>query len=191
MIRYYARTVCGLVLAAALAALPAQASPLVLGFEGTGAVTPGPGFDPTAPVWPLQVLPAFTSYTLAGSPGWTMQSSFLFSFITNTGEGTFTLANATGDSLFGEVDTVQDGSNGPLGGFDITYTVLGGTGGLAGFTGSGLSEVALTSDPRAFPTAFFERGTIFQSVVSTPPALTLSLLALAALAATRRRSDSC
>jgi MYXO-CTERM domain-containing protein len=191
MIRSLAPAAGGLVLAAVLAGLPAHASPLVFGFEGTGAVTPGPGFDPAAPIWPLEVLAASTSYTLAGSPGWTMQSSFLFSFITSSGEGTFTLANAAGDSLFGDIDTVQDASNGPLGGFDLTYTVLGGTGGFAGFTGSGLSEVALTSDPRTLPTTFFERGTIFQSVVSTPPALPLSLLALAALAATRRRCGHC
>jgi hypothetical protein len=187
MNRAFASSAAGLLAVCMFAGAPAQASPLVFGFDGTGAVTPGPGFDPMQPVWPLQVLPAQTSYSLAGNPGWTMSSSFRFSFITLTGTGSFTLANGSGDSLFGDVDTTQDNSNGPFGGFDIDYTVTGGTGSFAGFSGSGFSEVELTSDPRAFPTTFLERGTIFQNVVSAPPALALGLLGLALMAMARRR----
>ncbi len=175
-----------LLLAAALQAPPVWASPLVLPFSGIGKVTPGPGFDPSSPVWPLEVLPVFTSYELASEPGWTMSASFDYSFITLTGTGTFTLADAFGNSLFGNIDTVSDPSNGPLGGFDITYTVLGGTGGFAGFIADGFSEVVLTSDPRAFPTDFTESGFIAQRVMlSAPPAPWLALLGLLILASAR------
>ncbi len=175
-----------LLMAAALASLHALASPILLPFDGIGTVTPGPGFDPSSPVWPLEVLPVFTSYTLAGMPGWTMSASFDFSFITLTGEGTFTMADASGNSLFGEIDTVSDPSNGPLGGFDLTYTVLGGTGGFTGFVGDGFSEVALTSDPRFLPTDFTESGFILQSIaLGTPSAPLLALLGLVALASAR------
>lgn len=177
-----------LMLAAALGASATFASPLVLPFSGTGAVTPGPGFNPNLPVWPLQVLPGASNvYTLAGQQGWSLSSDFAFSFITNTGIGTFSLENAFGDSLFGDIDTVLDPGNGPFGGFDITYTVTGGTGSFVGFVGSGLSEVVLLAPPGGFPLPFNEAGTIFQSAVSEPPALALALLGLVGLVAARRR----
>jgi MYXO-CTERM domain-containing protein len=173
--------------AAALGASATLASPLVLPFAGTGAVTPGPGFDPNAPVWPLQVLPVLTDYTLAGQPGWTMSSDFAFSFITNTGSGTFAMADAFGNSMAGTIATVLDPSNGPFGGFDITYTVSGGTGSFAGFLATGFSEVVLDAPPVDFPLPFHESGTIFQNAVSEPPALALALLGLVGLIASRRR----
>ena len=175
------------VVAAALGASATLASPLVLPFAGTGAVTPGPNFDPNAPVWPLQVLPFLTDYTLAGNQGWTMSSDFAFSFITNTGSGTFALADAFGNSLLGGIATVLDPSNGPFGGFDITYTVNGGTGSFAGFLGTGFSEVVLDAAPGGFPLPFHESGTIFQNAVSEPPALALALLGLVGLVASRGR----
>ena len=175
------------VVAAALGASATFASPLVLPFAGTGAVTPGPNFDPNAPVWPLQVLPLLTDYTLAGNQGWTMSSDFAFSFITNTGSGTFALADAFGNSLLGGIATVLDPSNGQFGGFDITYTVNGGTGSFAGFLGTGFSEVVLDAPPGSFPLPFHESGTIFQNAVSEPPALALALLGLVGLVASRGR----
>ena len=177
------------VVAAALGASATLASPLVLPFAGTGAVTPGPNFDPNAPVWPLQVLPLLTDYTLAGNQGWTMSSDFAFSFITNTGSGTFALADAFGNSLLGGIATVLDPSNGPFGGFDITYTVSGGTGSFAGFLGTGFSEVVLLAPPVSFPLPFNESGTFFQNAVSEPPVLALALLGLTGLVATRRRKQ--
>jgi MYXO-CTERM domain-containing protein len=177
-----------LMLAAALGASATFASPLVLPIAGTGEVTPGPGFDPNLPVWPLQVLPGASNvYTLAGQPGWSLTSDFTFSFITNTGTGSFQMRNAFGDSLFGSIATVLDPTNGPFGGFDITYTVTGGTGSFVGFVGSGLSEVVLLAPPGNFPLPFSESGTIFQSAVSEPPALALALLGLVGLVAARRR----
>lgn len=178
-----------LMLASALGASATLASPLVLPFTGTGAVTPGPGFDPSSPVWPLQVLPGSTDYTLAGQPGWRLSSDFAFSFITNTGIGTFFLENGFGDSLFGGIATVLDPTNGPFGGFDITYTVTGGTGNFVGFVGSGSSEVVSQAPPGNFPLPFNESGTIFQSAVSEPPALALALLGLVGLVATRWRKQ--
>ena len=176
------------VIAAALGASATLASPLVLPFAGTGEVTPGPGFDPASPVWPLQVLPSPTNlYTLAGQPGWILSSDFAFSFITNTGSGTFALADAFGNSLLGGIATVLDPSNGQFGGFDITYTVNGGTGSFAGFLGTGFSEVVLDAPPGSFPLPFHESGTIFQNAVSEPPALALALLGLVGLVASRGR----
>jgi MYXO-CTERM domain-containing protein len=178
-----------LMLAAALGASATFASPLVLPFTGTGAVTPGPGFNPNLPVWPLQVLPILTNYTLAGQPGWSQSSDFAFDNTTETGIGTFLLENAFGDSLSGNITTVLDLTNGPFGGFDINYAVTGGTGSFVGFVGSGLSEVVLLAPPGNFPLPFSESGTIFQRAVSEPPALALALVGLAGLVAARRRKQ--
>jgi hypothetical protein len=175
------------VVACGLLPLPSVASPLTLQFSGGGAVVPGPGFDPNLPVWPLFVPAVPDSYVLGGQSGWSLTSAFDFDVTTGTGRGTFTLANAFGDSLFGTLATVTDVSNGPFGGFDIQYAVDGGTGAWAGFQGSGSSEVTLTSDPRQFPTTFLELGTITQRVPE-PGSLLLASLGLALGGALRRRT---
>jgi hypothetical protein len=126
---------------AAWLAVPAVAGTIV-DFEGRGTV------QPTGAPDELGNLPLFATgeYAFDAIPGWTLTSPFSFNLAAGTGSGEFSF-ESFGDSLFGSLSTSWLlGEMGPIG-FNLRYTIHGGTGTYLGARGSGTSTVLLRGDP--------------------------------------------
>lgn len=172
-----------------LAALPAQA--LTLTFSGSGVVQ-GPAQTP--PLFTgLNIGPADASYTFGAQAGWTIDVLFGGSLTpiggyVGTMAGTFT-RGADSLSFFGTQLTPLLGQS-----IALVYTITGGTGAYAGYTGSGSSNVALLGNPLGLPTPvpFLETDGVFNLTPIPEPgtwALWLAGLSGVVVAARRRRQD--
>lgn len=171
-----------------LAALPAQA--LTLNFSGSGVVQ-GPAQAP--PLFTgLTIGPTDASYTFDAQAGWTINVLF-GGILTPTGgyEGSMSGTFARGaDSLAftGTQSTALLGQ--PIA---LVYTITGGTGTFAGYTGSGSSNVTLLGNPLGLPTPvpFLENNGVLNLTPIPEPgtwALWLAGLGLGGLVARRRRA---
>lgn len=144
----------GALLGAASTAALAQ----TVAFSGSGAVALGPLVVPPSDLqagesfYSLAILPGTTAYTLNGQSGWTFESQFAVRLTPQAGgalaaAGTVTAFTFTrgADSLFGVGTTGSPDVSGGL--IGIGYTVTGGTGLYAGYSGLGGSLVQLFGPP--------------------------------------------
>ncbi len=165
--------------AAAVTALAAQAQ--TFSFTGSGAVVPT---APPSLAGDLPLTVTATAYDLPGPLTWTLQSNFIFNILTGTGAGSFSFSDGVSSSLSGSLTTVAATVAGGSG-FELTYTVTGGTGTYAGLTGSGSSLVRLLNDLNSPPPYdYLESGLI--SLVPEPSSAWLLLGGALGLAAWRR-----
>jgi hypothetical protein len=166
----------------ALLAAPALA--LVIDFNGSGTVSPIGPPDAGGNI-PLLAISA-GGYTLDGESGWSLSSPFSFNFATNSGSGTFSFSKF-GDSLTGSLSTtgiLVPEVPAPVG-FNLSYSILGGTGRFSGASGWGISVVLLDPSSAEPPFAFTERG---RFTVPEPATWALLLPLLIGLAALRPRA---
>ncbi len=163
----------GLVWLAALLAPAAWAQPI--GYTGTGqvgAITPVSGSGPA-------VFLAQGTYELGALGDWDLLSTFIFNVSTGLGTGGFDFSQG-GSSFSGTIATTQT-VVASLPGFEIVYTVTGGTGAFAGATGFGEGIIVLTgpAEPPFFN--YIEAGILNVSVVPEPATALLMLGGVAAL----------
>lgn len=193
-----------LVAAAALAVLiatPVQA--LTLEFSGSGVVqgSPPPESDPGR-FDDLRIGPADASYTLGGVTGWAIDVSFQGStpWVFEPDIGYVFLGSWSGgmngrfvrgeDSLSFTGDQFTNNILGPI---SVTYTITGGTGAFAGYTGTGSSYVQLLGNPFGLPTPvpFQEYGGVLTlQPVPEPQAWALMAAGLLGLAWRRRHAGA-
>lgn len=149
-------------------------------FTGQGQVIPTGAPSPSGDL-PLVVVN--TTYDLPGAGIWSLQSGFVFNLVTGAGTGSFQFSQGT-NSFFGTLTTQQAVVAGTAG-FEIGYSVTGGTGQFAGVTGSGSSLTQLL-DPLTGPPPYDYLEAGIMSLVPEPAALLLMLAGVAGLAAWRR-----
>ncbi len=179
-----ARRIRTLLAAAALAAC-SGAFAQVTTFTGSGIVAP------TGEATPPGVLSLFAAgnYDFAGYGTWSLVAGFLFDTSLGTGSGGFIFSQ--GDNSFSGAlsSSFAPVAVGP--GFEMTYTVLSGTGTLAGVVGGANSVIRLISDVSGPPPyAYLESGIISVTIPPVPEPGTALLLLLggaAALWARQRR----
>jgi hypothetical protein len=149
-------------------------------FTGQGQVVPTGAPSPSGDL-PLAVVN--TAYDLPGAGTWALQSSFVFNLVSGTGSGSFSFSQGA-DSLFGTLSTVQAVVAGASG-FEISYSVAGGTGAYAGLTGSGSSLTQLL-DPLTGPPPYDYLEAGIMTLVPEPGAPLLMLGGLLAIGCWRR-----
>lgn len=165
---------------AALLICSAQAQALTLAFFGGGQVN---GPQQTPPVFAgLQT--QNTNYSFDGAAGWILDAGFGGTLgaggsFDGTGSGTFSLG---ADSLAFTFTSHSDNVAAmPLA---LAYTVTGGTGAYAGYTGSGSSVLTLLGDPLGpLPINYSEQQGLL-NITPVPEPASAWLLALGALALT-------
>ena len=143
----------------------AHAAAVTISFAGTGTVAG------TAQVFPvlsgLTMSSATSNYTLGGDGGWHVDKVFGFNVVSLVGSGTFTLSNGS-DSLSGTFTSSKANAAAPT---DLFYSVLGGTGTFAGYTGSGTSSGITEGNAFGLPAAlvtFTETGSLNITPIPEP-----------------------
>ncbi len=177
------RMAAGLALALSCGAVQA----LTVTFSGSGVVN-GPAQTP--PVFSgLLIGPADAAYTLGGETGWTIDVSFGGALTPGGGYA----GTMNGRFLRGADSLLFTGTQStPVLGEPIAlvYTITGGTGAFAGWTGTGSSTVQLLGNPFGLPTPvpFIEsNGALDISPVPEPAAAVLFAAGLLGLAGRRWR----
>ena len=170
------RTIC----AAALAVFALSAQAQSFTFTGAGEVTPT---GPPSGSGDLPLMVINSTYDLPGAGTWQLQSSFISNLNTGLGAGSFTFSQGV-DSLSGTLTSaaaVVGGANG----FELEYTITGGSGAYSGRTGSGSSLVQLLDDISGPPPYdYLEAGIL--TMVPEPMSALLMLGGIVALAGRRR-----
>ena len=158
-----------------------------LGLGGTAFADPvaytGAGsVGPVTPVSPSgsAVFAATGSYSFGVLGSFDLLSSFVFNAVSGTGTGGFEFAQG-GNSFSGTIATAAAPvALGP--GFEITYTVTGGTGSFAGATGGGNGLIRIVSDiTGAPPYSYIEAGIMNVTAIPEPATALLMLGGVAAL----------
>jgi hypothetical protein len=170
-----ARTLRTLAMAAALGlGGAAHADPVA--YTGAGSVGPVTPVSPSGSA----VFTATGSYSFGALGSWDLLSSFVFNAVSGTGTGGFEFAQG-GNSFSGTIATATAPvALGP--GFEITYTVTGGTGSFAGATGGGNGLIRLVSDiTGAPPYSYIEAGIMDVTPIPEPATALLMLGGVAAL----------
>jgi hypothetical protein len=173
----------------ALTALLASgtAMAITLAFSGSGLVT-GPAQTP--PVLTGLALSAATSnFSIDGDTTWKVDKLFFFDTALLSGGGTFNFSNGT-SSFGGTFVSARASTTAPT---TLTYTVTGGTGAYAGYTGIGFGFGTTIGNPFALPNAvvsFTEGGFFNISPVPEPSSLLLLSLGLTSAALWRRRQPA-
>ena len=171
---YRGRRLSGPIRAAAAVCLlvGTSAQALTVAFSGSGLVT-GPAQVPPAFVM-LTVAPATSHYTLNGMTGWSLDAVFSFNAATLTGSGSGAFEHGA-DALDFTFTSTAAALGDPL---SLSYTITGGSGAFASYTGSGSSTVALLGNPLGLPEPipFMETaGTLTLAVPEPPPAALIGL----------------
>jgi hypothetical protein len=161
-----------------LAALCSVAHSQTLTYGGSGFVVPLA--EPVDNVLSL-LATSDAGYTLGGDSGWGLYSPFQFNLTTGLGEGTFSLYRGA-DRLVGDLDTkLLSGSSTA---FELVYTVYGGSGRFAGWTGSGKTTVSLVGPQGANGFPYLETGQL--TLVPEPASWALLFAGLGMIAARSR-----
>jgi hypothetical protein len=152
----------------------AHADPVA--YTGAGSVGPVTPVSPSGSA----VFTATGSYSFGALGSWDLLSSFVFNAVSGTGTGGFEFAQG-GNSFSGTIATATAPvALGP--GFEITYTVTGGTGSFAGATGGGNGLIRLVSDiTGAPPYSYIEAGIMDVTPIPEPATALLMLGGVAAL----------
>jgi hypothetical protein len=161
---------------AAALALSVSAWAMPTTYTGQGLVGPIAGPLPTSSA----VFVADGNYIFTGLGGFDLISSFVFNMLSGTGTGGFEFSQG-GNSFSGTIATSAAAvATGP--GFEISYTITGGTGVYLGATGSGSGLIRLVAEASAAPPlAYLEAGIMNVSVVPEPATSLLMLGGAAAL----------
>jgi hypothetical protein len=169
---------------AALLSGAASAMAITINFSGSGLVT-GPAQTPPV-LSGLTMGSATSDYIVAGEGGWHVDKVFSFNVATLVGGGNWTLSNGS-SSLTGMFTSSRADSTSPTA---LLYTVTGGTGSFAGYTGSGVATGSTAGNPFGLPAAvvtFTESGAFNVSAVPEPAMGWLLAAGLAAVAWRVRR----
>lgn len=162
----------------AVAAFTAQAQSFT--FTGSGQVTPT---GPPSGTGDLPLMVINSAYDFPGAGTWLLQSSFVSNLITGLGAGTFSFSQGA-DSLAGTLTTAAASVAGGTG-FELSYTVISGTGVYAGLTGSGSSLVRLLDDINGPPPFdYLEAG--IMTLVPEPASALMLLAGVLGVAGARR-----
>lgn len=153
----------------------------------TGAGTVGPVTPPSSSGTAVYV--ASGSYSFTGLGSFELLSSFIFNMTSGTGTGGFEFTQG-GSSFSGTIATASAPvALGP--GFEIQYTVTGGTGLFAGSTGGGNGLIRIVSDiTGAPPYAYLEAGIMNVTPIPEPATALLMLGGVAALLGRRLRKSA-
>ena len=169
----------------ALAALlgSASAMAITIAYSGSGAVS-----------GPAQTPPVLTGLTLTSAPsvfpvgveaGWSVDKLFFFNTATLIGGGSFNFSNGV-SSFGGTFTSARANGTAPT---SLVYTVTGGTGAYAGYTGVGFGYGSTVGNPFALPAAavtFTEGGFFNISPVPEPGSALLLALGLGSALLWRR-----
>ncbi len=164
-----AATAVALLLATSAWAVPAT-------YTATGLVAAPPLPSPSGTTAFL----ASGDYVFEGMGGFDLVSAFVFNIVSGTGTGGFEFAQGS-NTFSGTIATVQAPvAAGP--GFEISYTITGGTGVYLGATGSGNGLIRLVSEaPDGSGFGYIEAGIMNVTVVPEPATSLLMLGGAAAL----------
>ena len=145
-------------------------------YTGAGSVGPVTPVSPTGSA----VFAATGSYSFGILGSFDLLSSFVFNAVSGTGTGGFEFAQG-GNSFSGTIATAAAPvALGP--GFEISYTVTGGTGSFAGATGGGNGLIRIVSDiTGAPPYSYIEAGIMNVTAIPEPATALLMLGGVAAL----------